>query len=57
MVDNAVVFDGISKAGALTSCFILAISYILVFYIKKSPYHRYVSKKWLQKTRKILRQS
>ncbi|CAB3996191.1 CAAX prenyl protease 2-like [Paramuricea clavata] len=40
MVDNAVVFDGISKAGALTSCFILAISYILVFYIKKSPYHR-----------------
>lgn len=43
MVDNKVVFDEISKAWALTSCFILALSYILVFYIKKSPYHRYVS--------------
>lgn len=52
MVDNAVVFDGISKAGALTSCFILAISYILVFYIKKSPYHRYVSKNGYRKLEK-----
>ncbi|XP_028396122.1 CAAX prenyl protease 2-like isoform X2 [Dendronephthya gigantea] len=40
MVDNEVVFDGLSRAWALGSCFFLAISYILVFYIKKSPYHR-----------------
>ena len=49
MVDNKVVFDEISKAWALTSCFILALSYILVFYIKKSPYHRYVREIDLEK--------
>lgn len=42
MADNNVVFDELSKIESLGYCLMLAILYVLVFYIWNVPYHRYV---------------